>query len=55
MNFALEHNLGAKTVFPKIDVFFNRKRKQLQLFRLLNRGPSIAPDVHRRPHLLTFL
>jgi hypothetical protein len=32
MNFALEHNLGAKTVFPKIDAFSNRERKQLQLF-----------------------
>jgi len=32
MNFALEHNFCAKTVFLKIDVFSNRERKQLLLF-----------------------
>jgi hypothetical protein len=37
MNFALEHNFGAKTVFPKIDVFSNGSAK-IATFRLHNRG-----------------
>jgi hypothetical protein len=32
MKFALEHNLGARNVFLKIDDFSNPERKQLQLF-----------------------
>jgi hypothetical protein len=55
MNFALEHNLGAKTVFPNIDVFSNRERKQLQLFDCPNRGLLTPPDVNHGPYPLIFI
>jgi hypothetical protein len=54
MNFALEHNFGAKTVFPKIDVFSNGSANNCN-FSIAQQGTIHRSDVDPGPHLLTFL